>query len=50
MFGFTENYVKVTAKYDPVLVNEMKKIRLTGINSEGIAEIEEAETEQLIHK
>jgi threonylcarbamoyladenosine tRNA methylthiotransferase MtaB len=50
MFGFTENYVKVTAKYDPVLVNEMKKIRLTGINSEGIAEIEEVETEQLIHK
>ncbi len=50
MFGFTENYVKVTAKYDPVLVNEMKKIRLIGINSEGIAEIEEAETEQLIHK
>lgn len=50
MFGFTENYVKVTAKYDPVLVNELKKIRLTGINGEGIAEIEEAETEQLIHK
>jgi threonylcarbamoyladenosine tRNA methylthiotransferase MtaB len=49
MFGFTENYVKVTAKYDPVLVNEMKKIRLTAINSEGLVEIEEAETEQLTH-
>ncbi|GAL83315.1 2-methylthioadenine synthetase [Sporocytophaga myxococcoides] len=50
MFGFTENYVKVTAKYDPVLVNEMKKIKLMGINNEGIVEIEEAETEQLIHR
>ena len=25
MFGFTENYVKVTAKYDPMRVNELTK-------------------------
>ena len=29
MHGFTENYVRVAAKYDPVLINEIKKIRLT---------------------
>ena len=28
MFGFTRNYVKVTAKYDPLLVNEIKKVKL----------------------
>jgi threonylcarbamoyladenosine tRNA methylthiotransferase MtaB len=43
MFGFTSNYIKVTAKYDPLLVNEIKKVRLTGLNSEGIMEIEEIE-------
>ncbi len=49
MFGFTDNYVKVTAKYDPLLVNEMKKVKLTGIDPNGIAEVEEAETEILTH-
>ena len=28
MHGFTENYVRVVAKYDPVLINELKKIKL----------------------
>ncbi|MFN3405528.1 MAG: tRNA (N(6)-L-threonylcarbamoyladenosine(37)-C(2))-methylthiotransferase MtaB [Cytophagaceae bacterium] len=43
MFGFTENYVKVTAKYDPALVNELKAVRLKSINAEGHVEIEELE-------
>jgi threonylcarbamoyladenosine tRNA methylthiotransferase MtaB len=49
MHGFTENYVRVTAKYDPVLINELKRIRLTGINEKGFVEIEEAEAEVLLH-
>jgi len=31
MHGFTENYIRVRAKYDPVLINEIKKIKLTQI-------------------
>lgn len=49
MHGFTENYVRVTAKYDPVLVNELKKVRLTSINEKGTVEIEEVEQEVLVH-
>jgi threonylcarbamoyladenosine tRNA methylthiotransferase MtaB len=41
MFGFTENYLKVTAKYDPLLVNELKDVKIIGINSNGLAEVEE---------
>jgi threonylcarbamoyladenosine tRNA methylthiotransferase MtaB len=42
MHGFTSNYIKVRAKYDPVLVNEMKRVTITSICSEGEAEIAEA--------
>jgi threonylcarbamoyladenosine tRNA methylthiotransferase MtaB len=31
MHGFTENYVKVRAKYDPILVNELTKVVLSAI-------------------
>ena len=31
MHGFTENYVKVRAKYDPILVNELTQVILTEI-------------------
>ncbi|GAA4333806.1 tRNA (N(6)-L-threonylcarbamoyladenosine(37)-C(2))-methylthiotransferase MtaB [Mucilaginibacter gynuensis] len=48
MHGFTRNYVKVKAKYDPVLVNELKKVYLTNISSDGDVEITEAE-EILVH-
>lgn len=48
MHGFTRNYVKVRAKYDPVLVNELKRVQLTGISAEGDVEITEAE-EILVH-
>ena len=48
MHGFTRNYVKVRAKYDPVLVNEMKKVQLTNISPEGDVDITEAE-EILVH-
>jgi threonylcarbamoyladenosine tRNA methylthiotransferase MtaB len=49
MFGFTENYVKVTAKYDPLLVNELKDVRLTGIEKAGCVEVEETGREVLVH-
>lgn len=47
MYGFTANYIKVTAKYDPLLVNELKKVILNSINAEGIVEIKEIE--EILH-
>lgn len=49
MFGFTENYVKVTAKYDPLWVNEIKLVQLCSINAEGLVEIKEVDHEIMIH-
>jgi threonylcarbamoyladenosine tRNA methylthiotransferase MtaB len=43
MSGFTDNYVRVTAKYDPLLVNEMKDVMLGNINKEGLVEAMEPE-------
>src|SRR6202000_1356357 len=48
MHGFTPNYVKVRAKYDPVLVNELKAVHLTNISYDGDVEITERE-EILVH-
>lgn len=49
MHGFTENYVRVTAKFDPVLINELKTVRLTEIDEKGLVEVEEAAWEVLVH-
>ncbi len=43
MHGFTENYVRVTAKYDPLLLNEILPVRLTGLDSAGLMEVSELE-------
>ena len=43
MHGFTRNYVKVKAKYDPILVNEIRNVQLTQISSDGDVEITESE-------
>ncbi|WP_420575707.1 tRNA (N(6)-L-threonylcarbamoyladenosine(37)-C(2))-methylthiotransferase MtaB [Ekhidna sp.] len=48
MHGFTENYVRVAAKYDPILINEIKSVTLKSINADGHVEVEEPE-EALIH-
>jgi threonylcarbamoyladenosine tRNA methylthiotransferase MtaB len=40
MHGFTDNYIRVSAKYDPVLINEVKNIRLAAINEKGFVEVE----------
>jgi threonylcarbamoyladenosine tRNA methylthiotransferase MtaB len=49
MHGFTENYVRVVAKYDPVLINELKKIKLLQINQQGTVDVEEIESEIIMH-
>lgn len=49
MHGFTRNYLRVRAKYDPLLVNEIKSMRITGINSHMLAEGEEVETAVFTH-
>jgi threonylcarbamoyladenosine tRNA methylthiotransferase MtaB len=43
MHGFTSNYVKVKVKYDPVLVNELKTIKLLEILPDGDVSIAESE-------
>lgn len=48
MHGYTENYVRVATKYDPLLINEIKKLRLTSINANGYVEVENLE-EMLVH-
>lgn len=49
MQGFTENYVRVAVKYDPLLINESKRLRLTYINDSGLVEATESEEEILQH-
>ena len=39
MHGFTENYIRVAAKYDPLLINELKTVTLTAINEQGNVEV-----------
>lgn len=43
MQGFTENYVRVVAKYDPLLINETLAVHLSGVNAEGLMEVTEPE-------
>lgn len=43
MHGFTENYVRVQAKYDPILINETMDVKLSSISDRGYVEVEEPE-------
>ncbi|MCH7409312.1 tRNA (N(6)-L-threonylcarbamoyladenosine(37)-C(2))-methylthiotransferase MtaB [Belliella sp. DSM 111904] len=43
MHGFTENYIRVSAKYDPLLINELKTVTLKSINEKGTVEVTEPE-------
>ncbi len=45
MHGFTENYIRVAAKYDPMLINELKTLKLKEINEHGNVEVQEPEFE-----
>ncbi len=49
MEGFTENYVRVVAKYDPLLINETRRIVLNEINNNNLVEILEVAGEYVIH-
>lgn len=48
MHGFSRNYVKVKAPYDPLLINEIKTVKLENIASDGDMEISEP-TEIFVH-
>ncbi len=49
MHGFTENYVRVSANYDPLLINEFKKVHLASISEKGIVLVEDVESPVLAH-
>ncbi len=40
MHGFTDNYVKIIAPYDPLLINEIETVHLHHVNAEGEMEVE----------
>ena len=40
IYGFTENYVKVKAPWDPSLVNTLHKVKLTKIDTDGMVRFE----------
>ncbi len=41
--GFTENYIRVAAKYDPILINELKQVTLDEILETGNVGVREPE-------
>lgn len=49
MHGFTKNYVKVRAKYDPIMVNELKAVKLLEMTADGEVEVAELETTYVHH-
>lgn len=49
MHGFTENYIRVSANYDPLLINETKRVRLAGLNNHGLMEVEDVALEAFSH-
>ncbi len=44
MHGFTENYIRVAAKYDPLLINTIQEVQLSEINPKGNVEVIEPES------
>ncbi len=48
MHGYTENYIRVAAKYDPVVINEIKPILLSTIQANGYVLAEEI-METVVH-
>lgn len=49
MHGFSPNYVKVSAKYDPALVNELKSAVLKEIGADGCVTVDELATVEHHH-
>ncbi len=48
MHGFSRNYVKVKAPYDPLLINELRSVRFEGFAPDGDMEISET-AESFVH-
>jgi len=46
MHGFTNNYIRVVANYDPLLINETLPVKLREINANGLVEVEKILNEQ----
>jgi threonylcarbamoyladenosine tRNA methylthiotransferase MtaB len=49
MTGFTSNYVKIVAKYDPLLINDTLDVKLLHINDEMQVEVMQTEAEVFVH-
>lgn len=49
LHGFTDNYIKAVAPYDPLLVNEIRPFRLLDIDGEGHVRIEADEIPASLH-
>jgi len=49
MHGFTENYIKVSARYDPLLINDLKSVTLTTITEKGLVGVEESSAVAVTH-
>lgn len=49
MLGFTENYIRVAVKYDPLLINETKEVQYVQLNEEGLMEVMESENYEPAH-
>jgi threonylcarbamoyladenosine tRNA methylthiotransferase MtaB len=49
MEGFTENYVRVVAKYDPMLINECMPVQLLSINNSMQVEVLDLRSEEILH-
>lgn len=48
MYGFTQNYIRVAAEYDPMMINEIKEVKLSSINNDGLIEVDEPKFSSLI--
>lgn len=49
MSGFTENYLKITTDYDPLMINELANVELLSINADTEMEVSIVESEVLIN-
>ncbi len=50
MHGFTENYIRVEAKYDPILINEMVDVALSKIGETGNMLVAELDLQTIVHE
>jgi threonylcarbamoyladenosine tRNA methylthiotransferase MtaB len=47
MHGFTENYLRVVAKYDPLLINETLEVETIAVNAAGLMEVIQNESAEI---